>query len=104
MGNYSVMKCACCENRYSQIKVLRLSAKRSDEILRYLSDKLKEIGAKGAAHIVEVDDLIVGAIYEYADKHESTHSDVICHAIDRAFDDINDDVECICDPRYIEVI
>ena len=103
MGNYPVMKCACCEKKLSQIEVLRLSATRSDVIASVLSDELKAIGARGTAQIVEIDQMIVGAIYEYADEQEIARSEEICQAVERVFDDLNDDVERTCDTRLIDV-
>jgi len=104
MGNYPVMKCACCENQFSEIEVLRLSAARSGVIVDVLANELRSIGAKGTAQIVEVDGMIIGAIYDYADRQDSQRSNVICSAIDRVFKDLNAHIEHACEARLIEVI
>ncbi|BDU53387.1 hypothetical protein [Limnohabitans sp. INBF002] len=103
MGNYLVMKCACCENKFSQIEVLRLSSSRRDEIAKGLASKLHVIGARGTAQIVQINEMIVGAIYDYADQNEITRSDEICEAIESVFQDLNENLERVCEPILIDV-
>lgn len=103
MGNYSVMKCACCDKKFSQIEVLRLSATRSREIAALLTVDLHTLGAKGSAELVEIDGMIVGVIYEYADQHESTHSEEICKTIGEVFEDLDQDIKRTCRPSFVDV-
>ena len=103
MGSYPVMKCFCCENKYSEIEVLRLSIFRQNVIAHLIAKNLKKIEAKGTVQIVEMDQMIVGAIYDYADQHEVNRADEICQEIERTFEDLDVEIRSACETTLIDV-
>lgn len=104
MRNYPILKCPCCEDKYSEIDVKPTSLRHLSLAKFKLTVAIKAIHGRGKLQIVKMDGLIIGVIYDYADAEEVARSVDIFAAIERVFEDISAVVKATCKPVLIDVI
>jgi hypothetical protein len=104
MRNYPILKCQCCEDKYSEIDVKPTSLRQLSLAKFKLNLAIKAIQGRGKLQIVKMDGLIIGAIYDYADAEEVARRAEFFSAIEKVFEDISSVVQETCKPVLIDVI